>query len=227
MIYIRRNNNDSNIKSKISTFFDYLTMIFDICDYIYTNKSSISKDAGLPLSVFNVIIRDNRAFVYFNRDKYVSVYFPFGFSSSDDRFYLNKYLIDTKRISHLRTILDSIKNEGSFLEGMKNCNDGVSPSDPDYATDEDKDVFSEVCMLEAGYLRFDFDTKNAKGKIHPLNHLDINYSKDATYKIGLHEKMKPEMFLQILDNSKERYFIEKESRWKRWLSVLLRRKYIS
>ena len=213
MIYIRRSNNDSNIKSKISSFFDYLTMIFDICDYIYANKSSISKDESLPLSVFNVIIRDNRAYVYFNRDKYVSVYFPFGFSSCDDRFYLNKYPIDTKRISHLRTILDSIKDEGSFLEGMKNCNDGVSPTDPDYVTDEDKDVFSEVCMLETGYLRFDFDPKNAKGKMHPLNHLDINYSKDATYKIGLHERIEPVKFLQLLDNSKERFFIEKPSFW--------------
>lgn len=221
MIYIRRSNNDSNIKSKISSFFDYLTMIFDICDYIYANKSSISKDESLPLSVFNVIIRDNRAYVYFNRDKYVSVYFPFGFSLSDDRFYLNKYPVDTKRISHLRTILDSIKDEGAFLEGMKNCNDGISPSDPDYVTDEDKDVFSEVCMLEAGYLRFDYDLKNAKGNIHPVNHLDINYSKDATYKIGLHERIEPEKFLQLLDNSKERFFIGKPSFWSK-LKMLIR-----
>ena len=107
---------------------------------------------------------------------------------------------------------------------MKNCNDGISPSDSEYVTDEDKDVFSEVCMLEAGYLRFDFDPKNVNGRLHPLNHLDVNYSKDATYKIGLHEKMETEKFLQLLDNSQERFFIEKESRWKRWLSVLLGRK---
>ena len=220
MIQISRSNNDSNIKSKISTFFDYLTMVFDICDYIYTNKTSISKEPALPLSIFNVIIRENRAYVLFNRDKYVSIYFPFGFSLSDDRFHLNRYTIDTKRISHLRSILDSIKEEGSFLEGMKNCNDGVSSSDPDFVTDEDKNIFSEICMLEAGYLRFDFDSKNANGKIHPVNHLDVNYSREATYKIGLYEKMKPEMFLKLLDNSKERLYIEGYSLWHRIKGLL-------
>lgn len=215
MIHISSRNNDSNIKSRISTFYDYLTMVFDICDYIYTNKARISRKEEISLSVFNVIVQNNRAYVIFNREKFVSVYFPFGFSSSEDKFYLNKYPIDTKRISHLRTIMDSIKDEGSFLEGMKACNDGVNPADSDFVTDEDKDVYSEICMLEAGYLRFDYDPSNVNGRFHPLNHLDINYSKDVTYKIGLHEKMKPEKFLQLLDNSQERFFIERPSWWSR------------
>lgn len=219
MIHIGRSNNDSNIKSRISSFYDYLTMVFDICDYIFANKSSISKKEDFTLSVFNVVLHENRAFVIFNRDKYVSIYFPFGFSDQEDRFYLNKYPIDTKRISHLRTILDSIKEEGSFLGGMKTCNDNILATDPEYVTDEDKDVFSEICMIEAGYLRFDYDLKSANGKIHPLNHLDINYSKNATFKIGLHEKMRPEKFFHFLNNSKERFFIEKPSIWERLKDV--------
>ena len=213
MIYISRNNNDSNIKSKVTSFFDYMTMIFDICDYFFANKTSLSKGDRPTLSVFNVIIRDNRAYVLFNRDKYVSIYFPFGFSTHEDRFYLYKYPIDTKRVSHLRSILDSMKDEGSFIGGMNHCNDGVSPTDPDFVTEEDKEIFSNICMLEAGYLRFDYDSKNANGKVHPLNHLDINYSRDATYKIGLHERMEPEKFLQLLNNSQNRFFIEGPSIW--------------
>lgn len=211
MIHISRSNNDSNIKSKVSSFFDYLTMVFDICDYIFANKSSISTKEDFTLSVFNVVIKENRAYVIFNRDKYVSIFFPFGFSVTDDKFYLNKYQIDTKRISHLRTILDSIMNEGSFIGGMKTCNDGILDTEPEYVSDEDKDIFSEICMIEAGYLRYDYDLKGANGRVHPLNHLDINYSKNATFKIGLHEKLKPEKFFHFLNNSRERFFIEKPS----------------
>jgi len=37
------------------------------------------------------------------------------------------------------------------------------------------------------------------GKMHPLYHLDVNYSSGASYKIGLYNELQIEEFKEILD----------------------------
>jgi hypothetical protein len=47
------------------------------------------------------------------------------------------------------------------------------------------------------------------GKLHPLNHLDINYEANCTYKIGLRDKIKLNHLIDVVDITyifnKERY----------------------
>jgi hypothetical protein len=47
------------------------------------------------------------------------------------------------------------------------------------------------------------------GKLHPLNHLDINYESNCTYKIGLRDKIKLNHLIDVVDITyifnKERY----------------------
>ena len=46
-----------------------------------------------------------------------------------------------------------------------------------------------LLSFEAGYLRFDIDELNANGKMHPKEHLDINYSTGCTFKLGLSKEL--------------------------------------
>lgn len=64
------------------------------------------------------------------------------------------------------------------------------------------DILGSLSLLDFGYLRFDYDPKNEKGDIHPLHHLDINYSKYGTFKIKLPNRITMQHFEDIFDKEK-------------------------
>lgn len=82
-----------------------------------------------------------------------------------------------------------------------------------FDTNHNKDIiwkiFKMLLTFEAGYLRYDYDEKREKGKLHPLNHLDINYSSEGTFKIGINNKVDYNTFIDILDIRTDCYFITK------------------
>jgi hypothetical protein len=64
----------------------------------------------------------------------------------------------------------------------------------------------ELLLMEDGYIRYDldqceYDKAKERGEeyIHPLNHYDFFYSSNATFKIGLNERLTPEGFLDLLN----------------------------
>ena len=83
---------------------------------------------------------------------------------------------------------------------------GESFNDSNYGEDSYK-VLENMWQNEPGYVRYDFDPKNSNEQIHPLNHLDINYSKKGHYKLGLNQHMTPQIFEDIIDSNSECYFI--------------------
>ena len=56
-----------------------------------------------------------------------------------------------------------------------------------------------LLSFEAGYLRFDMDELNANGKMHPKEHLDINYSTGCTFKLGLSKGLNYSELIDILN----------------------------
>ncbi len=82
-------------------------------------------------------------------------------------------------------------------------------SDICQSDDEFWSLFRELLLYEDGYIRFDHDEKNAKEKLHPLDHLDIFYSSSSTFKIGLHENSSHEHLLDLLDRNTECHFLTK------------------
>lgn len=71
------------------------------------------------------------------------------------------------------------------------------------------EILKSLITFEPGYLRLDHDKKREKGKIHPLNHLDINYSSEGTYKIGLSSKLESDAMIDVLDINTDCYFLSK------------------
>ncbi len=62
--------------------------------------------------------------------------------------------------------------------------------------------------FEPGYVRYDYDLERSSGKIHPINHLDINYSRESTFKIGLKTTLTCTQLLDILDTNTNCKFIK-------------------
>jgi hypothetical protein len=71
------------------------------------------------------------------------------------------------------------------------------------------EILKKLLIFESGYLRYDYDDEHEDGKMHPLNHLDVNYSSDGTFKIGLNDNIDSDIFIDIIDVNTESYYISK------------------
>ncbi len=61
------------------------------------------------------------------------------------------------------------------------------------------ELIKMLMLFEPGYLRYDYDEERANGDIHPLNHLDIYFSSNATMKLGLEHEVQTDWFIDLLD----------------------------
>lgn len=87
-------------------------------------------------------------------------------------------------------------------ESLENTVDHIIDSANDYEYKNIDDIWKLVVKLwymEEGYIRYDYDAVHENGKMHPLYHLDVNYSSGASYKIGLYHELQIEEFKEILD----------------------------
>ena len=65
--------------------------------------------------------------------------------------------------------------------------------------------------FEPGYVRYDYDEEHYIPKIHPIHHLDINFSNNATYKIGLYNSLSIDLFLELVNKETDCFFIHEPS----------------
>lgn len=140
----------------------------------------------------------NRIFVFLDNNKFVSIQFPFDIIKVSDQlnFKFKGIDIDNKLVSEGLSVLAQL-DEDKYHDIRH-----VLASDDDEINPNTYDVLGSLALLDFGYLRFDHDPKNEKGDIHPLNHLDVNYSKNGTFKIKLASKLSMQNFEDIFDKDK-------------------------
>lgn len=77
----------------------------------------------------------------------------------------------------------------------------------------ESDLWSVIKVLmtfEPCYIRYDYDVENFEEKIHPLHHIDVNYSDIGTFKLGFNdsiqilERLELDKFEDILLDGKSR-----------------------
>jgi hypothetical protein len=68
-------------------------------------------------------------------------------------------------------------------------------------------LLEEIFQFEPSYIRYDNDPDNENGKLHPLNHLDINYSQYSTFKQGLNETISQAYFKNLQNTKTECIFL--------------------
>lgn len=138
---------------------------------------------GLNIHVRMKLVIDKMSRLFFYKaNKFFSVTFPFTVYIEDNSIReIRSYsgiVINNKVVSDMLSIL----NDNDFKQNM---------SLRDYQNEDDSIdnwsliILEEILGYEPAYIRYDCDKKNAKGKLHPAYHLDVNYSSTGTFKIGL------------------------------------------
>jgi len=156
------------------------------------------------LSHFNlylVIDKMRRIFIE-TPTKIVSFSFPLHIESIDNeitKMYTSlEQDIDNMAISSTLSILqsDSFTSNPSFLNiGSEENNENAIGIN----------ILNELLLREPAYVRFDHDETLQNGNLHPLDHIDVNYSSYGTFKIGcddLYTYSKIQDFLNTRTNCK-------------------------
>lgn len=197
-----------------------IELLVEISSLIITNVPLRNNEYGTCLLRLNnkrrvyFSIQDNQTKIY----KHFSFNFPFNIFEEYGVLRLETVNGDVIIQNHHLAVLRTLCSNDGFDE--KQCRHGLlldfaqlvetTFSDfglrlMDYET-EINQILMELIMFEPGYIRFDYDKKNANGRIHPLNHLDIFYSQATTFKLGC-SLMDLDKFIDILEPANECEFI--------------------
>lgn len=152
---------------------------------------------------------------FFTDKKYYSIVFPFHILEEEGNYKLvfkSSIEVTPQLISKVISIIkcDEFKEQCSL--------DFIAPI-CDYEDQCDENFWEflrELLLMEDGYIRYDFDQENydkalEKGEEHrhPLNHYDIFYSSNTTFKIGLTNTVLNENFINLLDSDRDCEYLTK------------------
>lgn len=70
-------------------------------------------------------------------------------------------------------------------------------------------ILKSLLTFEAGYLRYDYDEERENGDLHPLNHIDVNYSSGGTFKLGIKSSIVCTDFVDIVNVNTNSFYISK------------------
>lgn len=172
---------------------DYARVVIYATRYLLLNlpTDGIQCDTQMKLCIDKM----SRLFFYRNK-KYFSISYPFSVQVDENEITdistLTGKSIDSKSLSSVISIIE----DSSFK---------LNPSLTDYYMESDTaeyigiSILEEIFQSEPAYIRYDSDPENENGKIHPINHLDINYSSYGTYKLGLENEIESIFFDDILN----------------------------
>lgn len=194
-------------------FFGMKSSTLDIVELLLNTVAFIRQNQGYPDSghgcVKLVESVSNRLF-FFQKEKFFSIILPFSYREDNGEriFFYNSVEIDPTFSSALLSLLKYAS--GNVIAGLEDfegeidaVNEGlVNPGLLNL-------IYRSLLSEEFGYLRYDFDEKNENGKLHPLNHLDINYSNSATYKLGLENAPSEDEFVDMLDEKTDCWYLKK------------------
>ena len=145
---------------------------------------------------------------YCSDKKCFSINFPFTVISNDhgSLVFQSKYIddINNKVTSDLIGII--------IVGNALGSNDIMEFAEPIYNISEFNEgfwsLFRELLLFDDGYIRYDFDQIREDGVIHPLHHLDVFYSSNATFKIGLRKQIEDKHLVDLLDTNSDCHYLD-------------------
>ena len=145
---------------------------------------------------FKLLIDKMSRLFFFKHKKYFSVSFPF------------TVVVEGSTVLEVSTYTGrSIGFEiiSSAISILNNLEFQLDPSPLNFWADSNNSelealyLLEEIFLFEPGYLRYDWDPVNENGKLHPLHHIDVNYSGYGTFKIGLNRELIIDEFQDVLN----------------------------
>lgn len=164
------------------------------------------RDANLIIAIGKF----QRLFVIGER-KIFSIQFPLSISKSQvageaNTFFLDGAPIDSYTISRVSTIIHhNFQNLDNDIYSLADSVLTEHSAIPNIGSQTYQEIvwqlLKRLLLLEEGYIRYDHDPENFEPDTHPLHHLDIFYSPECTFKIGLDKSIEHALFVDILDAS--------------------------
>ena len=189
----------SSIRDKITiiNIIIEITRLLLVVDVVqFQEKDDINK---IELTV--LVDKMSRIFINEN-DKIHTFNYPFSIKEIDDKLSINinQYNIDSTICSVLKTIFYKLTETESLEELLEKIwvtldEYNIPMKDFDYIYK----LVTYLFVFEPGYLRFDNDSVNQNGHMHPQNHIDFNYSNNVTFKIGLESSLLKEEFIDLIN----------------------------
>ncbi len=153
-----------------------------------------------------IIVDSMNRFIYESDEKIFSIRSPFNVRNDQGalKFYTkNIEDIDSQISSKVISLINDDRFESSSLFGFYEIIEEHF-SEPDNFWP----FIHELMLFEDGYIRYDHDTDNENGRLHPLYHLDVCYTTASTFKIGTYQKPCINYLIQLLDNNTEAKYLE-------------------
>lgn len=192
---------------------DMILILLDTIKYISTMKIEKTNEKG---NIVLEIDKMSRIF-YCSENKITSFHFPFVVKQNEkgnlDVVYHSTFLLDSVVTSNLIAILENM-DEGNeeqsiddfYSDFLDNIDLNINEKDCTYYWM----VIRHLWQFEPGYIRYDYDdnAERVDVEMHPLNHLDICYSGNTTFKLGLEQRIDQSVMKVILDINERSYYIK-------------------
>ena len=176
---------------------------------IILNKINIENNSG---KICIYIDKMSRVFCML-KNKYFSFHFPFSIENIHEqeiRVYdsVSDLTIDFRMLGLLMTILKEVDFEKKTMEQIIDNAyfDVVSEEYSEQEVEACFGVLLRLLTMEYGYLRYDYDEEHYLEGYHPLEHIDINFMDNVTYKLGV-TNFKEQDFIKLVNIHEECYKI--------------------
>lgn len=168
---------------------------------------------------FAIVTGDiNRLFYNIEGSKIITFVIPFLVRRENLKYQVydrvTHILIDSTIISPLITALNDDAFDPESYDPDKSIEDLILPAIDRLEENTIQDyqeiwsILQTLFLFEPGYIRYDFDSIHNKGKMHPLNHYDVNYTNMASFKMGLQNKTKIKDIINFINKKTETFFLE-------------------
>lgn len=196
---------------------DLINIVINACELInqkqFTSLNSIDDlEKNYP---FILIDKTSRIFLY-EESKIFSISFPLQINLDKNHVIFLGVPLTSGLLSIASSVLKDFDERKSVVELIEKIFENEEYNE---LLNADQQIIGELIGLfisyEAGYIRYDCDLENyekykllGKPNLHPLNHLDINYSSYATYKLGIKNELDIKTFLDCLNPNTDCWFFK-------------------
>lgn len=187
-------------------------------DSILILLETLKQLSYLPNDITNekgkiIICIDKMSRVFYEiENKIFSITFPFSLESQENGYKIYDSITDLEINEKMISLLISIfAKKGVLDNSLEMAFDYIIELANEYDYNNIDNIWKilfKLWYMEEGYIRYDYDLIHENGKLHPVNHLDINYSSGCQYKIGLKRNIILDEFKSILDIKTDCAYLE-------------------
>lgn len=187
----------SKVFCAIRSKYDVIMLYSYVIEMILSIKP-ITTTRSTDQYIMSIVKQKKSRLCFFSPLKHFSIVFPFSVDITQENgatIVFKDINIDYNLSSSLREVITILKNENyNNFNSLKSIIDNLDNPNPNLYQ-----VLHELAICEDGYLRYDYDQDRVDGDVHPLHHLDVFYSDNNSFKIGLRHFCSNEYFKKLLN----------------------------